>query len=156
VPNPKGQPAPQNTPTDQFKIDYGLNREVQVIHTLRSGKRVDNQVQTPPNNPNVVNEKERENLKKSTKKDDQIVIDNQEKSFVPKAPFHQRLEPARKKNHCEGILKVFKNVQMNIPFLDAINQIPSYAKFLKDLTTIKRKSYVPSEAAFATQTSCLI
>ena len=37
----------------------------------------------------------------------------------------------RKKNHCEKILKVFKNIKINIPFLDAINQIPSYAKFLK-------------------------
>ena len=59
-------------------------------------------------------------------------------------------------NHSEGILKVFKNVQIIIPFLDAINQMPSYAKFLEDLTTIKRKSFVPREAAFATQASCLI
>ena len=75
---------------------------------------------------------------------------------MPKAPFSQRLQPIRKKNHCEKILKVFKNVQINIPFLIAINQIPSYAKFLKDLTTFKRKSFVPREAAFATQASCLI
>jgi len=47
-------------------------------------------------------------------------------------------------------LNVFKNVQINIPFLDAINQIPSFVKFLKDLTT------VPREAAFTTQASCLI
>ena len=40
--------------------------------------------------------------------------------------------------------------------MDAINQIPSYAKFLKDLTTVKRKSFVPREAAFVTQASCLI
>jgi len=53
-------------------------------------------------------------------------------------------------------LKVFKNVQNNIPSLDAINQIPSYAKFLKDLTMVKRKSFVPREAVFATQVSCLI
>ena len=75
---------------------------------------------------------------------------------MPKAPFLQRLQPTRKKNHCEEILKVFKNVQFNIPFLDVINQIPSYVKFLKDLTTIKRKSFMPREAAFATQASCLI
>ena len=75
---------------------------------------------------------------------------------MPKTPFPQRLQPTRKINHCEGILKVFKNVQINIFFLDVINQIPSYAKFLKDLTTVKRKSSVPREAAFATQASCLI
>ena len=77
--------------------------------------------------------------KKSTKKDDLVVIDTQGNSFVPKAAFPQHLQANRKKNHCEGILEVFKNVQINILFLDAINPIPSYSKFLKDLTTVKRK-----------------
>jgi len=51
---------------------------------------------------------------------------------------------------------MLKNVQINILFLDAINQIPSYIKFLKDLTTVKKESSVPREAAFTTQASCLI
>jgi len=92
----------------------------------------------------------------STKKDDQVIVDRQDESFVPKAPFSQRLQPTRKKNYRGEILKVFKNVQINIPFLDSINQIPSYAKFQKDLSTDKRKSFVPHEAAFTTQASCLI
>ena len=33
--------------------------------------------------------------------------------------------------------EVFKQVQINIPFLDAIQQVPAYAKFLKDLVTMK-------------------
>ena len=156
VPNPRGQPALQNTHTSQFEIGSGSNREVQAIHTLRSGKKVDNQVQAPPNNSNLINEKEKENPKDSTKKEDQVVVDNQEKSFQPKTPFPQRLQQTRKKNHCKRILKVFKNVQINITFLDAINQIPSYAKFPKDLPTVKRKSSVPREATFATQVFCLI
>ena len=82
------------------KIGSDSNHEVQAIHILWSGKRVDNQVQAPPSNPNVVSEKEKENSKESTKKDDQVIIDNQDKSFVPKAPFPQRLQPTRKKNHC--------------------------------------------------------
>ena len=137
--NPRGQPAPQNTPTGQFEIGSDSNREVQAIHNLRSGRRVDNQVGDPPNNPNFVKKKEKEDPKDSAKKDNQVVVDNQEKSFVPKTPFPQRLQPTRKKNHYERILKVFKNVQINILFLDAINQIPSYAKFLMDLITVKRK-----------------
>jgi len=48
------------------------------------------------------------------------------------------------------------NVQINIFFLNAISQIPSYTKFLKDLATVKRKSSLPRETAFATQASCLI
>jgi len=33
---------------------------------------------------------------------------------------------------------------------------PSYAKFLKDLTTVKKKTSIPREAIFVAQASCLI
>ena len=68
---------------------------------------MDNQVYAPPNNPNVVKKKEKENPKESTEKDDQVVVDNQEQSFVPKALLSQCLQPTRKKNHTKRILKVF-------------------------------------------------
>jgi len=35
-------------------------------------------------------------------------------------------------------LETLKNVEVNIPLLDAIKQIPKYAKFLRDLCTHKR------------------
>jgi len=47
---------------------------------------VDNQVQTRPNNPNVIKKKEKENPKEPTKKDDQVV-DHQEKFFAPNPIF---------------------------------------------------------------------
>ena len=37
------------------------------------------------------------------------------------------------------ILDAFRKVAVNIPLLDAIKQIPKYAKFLKDLCTNRRK-----------------
>jgi len=37
------------------------------------------------------------------------------------------------------ILETFKKVEVNIPLLDAIKQIPRYAKFLKELCTHKRR-----------------
>ncbi|XP_068503952.1 uncharacterized protein [Phaseolus vulgaris] len=37
------------------------------------------------------------------------------------------------------ILETFRKVEVNIPLLDAIKQIPRYAKFLKDLCTHKRR-----------------
>jgi hypothetical protein len=51
---------------------------------------------------------------------------------------------------------VFKQVQINIPFLDAIQQIPSYAKFLKDLVTVKRKTNVPRKAFMTEQVSAIL
>ncbi|RDY07801.1 hypothetical protein CR513_08039, partial [Mucuna pruriens] len=46
--------------------------------------------------------------------------------FQP-GPFRQKL------------LKMFWKVEINIPFLDAIKQIPKYAKFIKELCVHKRK-----------------
>ena len=64
--------------------------------------------------------------------------------YVPKAPFPAALNgpsPFTKKGSAmEDTLEVFKRVDINIPLLDAIKQIPNYAKFLKDLCTHKRKS----------------
>ena len=85
-----------------------------------------------------------------------IVVEPSSLEVVPRAPFPHRLKEIRKKDHFEGILKVFKNVQINIPLLDAIKQIPSYSKFLKDLTVVKRKTSVPRTAVMAAQASGLI
>ncbi|RDY14454.1 hypothetical protein CR513_00473, partial [Mucuna pruriens] len=46
---------------------------------------------------------------------------------------------ARKLESDEELLKMFRKVEINIPHLDAIKQIPKYAKFLKKLCVHKRK-----------------
>ena len=45
---------------------------------------------------------------------------------------------------------------MNIPLLDAIKQIPSYAKISKDLCTVKRKLGVHNDAFTTEQSTSLI
>jgi len=47
-------------------------------------------------------------------------------------------------------------VQINIPFLDAIQQVPSYAKFLKDLITVKRKTNVPKKVCLTEHVSSIL
>jgi hypothetical protein len=54
------------------------------------------------------------------------------------------------------ILEVLKQIKINIILLDAIKQIPSYAKFLKDLCTVKRKLYVKTKAFFTKHVSAII
>ena len=39
----------------------------------------------------------------------------------------------------DEMMGLFKQVQINLSLLDAIKQVPSYAKFLKDLCTQKRR-----------------
>ena len=57
-------------------------------------------------------------------------------------PFLQRLLASKKGTNDQEILQIFKQVKINIPLLDAIKQIPSYAKFLKNSCTVKKKLYV--------------
>ncbi|XP_075644933.1 uncharacterized protein LOC142615902 [Castanea sativa] len=79
-----------------------------------------------------------------------------DKRFVPKAPFPQRLISPQKSAQFGDILEVFNHVQINIPFLDAIQQVPAYAKFLKDLVTMKRKTNVPKKAFLIEQVSSIM
>ncbi|RDX94181.1 hypothetical protein CR513_23461, partial [Mucuna pruriens] len=62
----------------------------------------------------------------------------QQEKFVP-LPFPTRIPLARKPETNEELLKMFRKVEINIPLLDAIKQIPKYAKFLKELCKHKRK-----------------
>jgi hypothetical protein len=76
--------------------------------------------------------------------------------FFPKALYPERLRAPKKNTQFAEILEVFKQVQINIPLLDAIEQVPSYAKFLKDLVTIKRKTNVPKKAYLIEQVSSIL
>ena len=78
------------------------------------------------------------------------------RKFVLKPPFPQNLKYNRKEAQFEEIQKVFKEIHINIPFLDAIKQVPSYGKFLKDLVTQKRKTNVPKKVFLAEQASSII
>jgi hypothetical protein len=78
------------------------------------------------------------------------------RSFIPIAPYPERLKAPKKNAQFAEILEVFKQVQINISFLDAIQQVPSYAKFLKDLVTIKRKTNVLKKAYLIEQVSSIL
>jgi len=62
----------------------------------------------------------------------------------------------RKFNHNSEIFETFKQVRINIPLLDDIKQVPSYAKFLKDLCTVKRKLNVKKKAFLTEQVSAIL
>jgi len=52
--------------------------------------------------------------------------------------------------------EAFSQVKINIPLLDAIQQMPSYARFLKDLCTTKRVTNVPKKAFLASSASFIL
>ncbi|CAN6586224.1 unnamed protein product [Malus baccata var. baccata] len=61
-------------------------------------------------------------------------------SSIPlNVPFPGRFRQSKKEEAEKDILETFRKVQVNIPLLDAIKQVPRYAKFLKELCTTRRR-----------------
>ncbi|CAN6687779.1 unnamed protein product [Malus baccata var. baccata] len=57
----------------------------------------------------------------------------------PNVPFPSRFLQAKNEEEEKDVLETFRKVHVNIPFLDAIKQIPKYAKFLKKLCTTRKR-----------------
>ncbi|KAL6310553.1 hypothetical protein AAG906_004813 [Vitis piasezkii] len=71
-------------------------------------------------------------------------------------PFPQALHGKKGIRNASEILEVLRQVKVNIPLLDMIKQVPTYAKFLKDLCTIKRGLNVNKKAFLTEQVSAII
>lgn len=61
---------------------------------------------------------------------------------LPEPPFPEALKKVNDKEGNSDIYETFRKCHLNIPLLDAINHIPRYAKFLKEICTAKRKPKV--------------
>ena len=79
--------------------------------------------------------------KKEEEKDNQVKVPVPPpvKPYVPPVLFPQRLQQTKLDKQFEKFLKVFKQLHINIPFADALAQIPAYGKFLKEIMSNKRK-----------------
>ena len=71
-------------------------------------------------------------------------------------PFSQALKANKKAINQAEILEVLKQVKVNIPLLDMIKKVPTYAKFLKDQCTVKRGLNVDMKAFLIEQVSAII
>ncbi|XP_050875658.1 uncharacterized protein LOC127079297 [Lathyrus oleraceus] len=59
--------------------------------------------------------------------------------YKPHIPFLQRLVKTKIEYHFRKFVEVLKKLYINIPFTEALSQMPSYAKFLKEIISNKRK-----------------
>ncbi|CAL9000822.1 unnamed protein product [Prunus brigantina] len=74
----------------------------------------------------------------------------------PNVPFPRKYMQFKKEENEKDILETFKKVQINIPLLNAIAQIPKYAKFLKDLCTNKRRFKEHEQVALSEEVSAVL
>lgn len=67
-------------------------------------------------------------------------------SVIPAQHLPYPHAPSKKENarHYARFMDIFKQLQINIPFAEALEQMPRYEKFMKDILT-KKKRYVEDE-----------
>ncbi|CAN6583732.1 unnamed protein product [Malus baccata var. baccata] len=68
----------------------------------------------------------------------------------------QKFMKSKKEQTDKEILDTFRKVQVNLPLLDAIKQVPKYAKFLKELCTNKRRFNDQETVAFIEEVSAIL
>ena len=85
-----------------------------------------------------------------------IVIkeDMMKKSMPP--TFPQALRSKKKVSNQTEILELLRQVKVNIPLVDMIKQVPTYAKCLKDLDKVKRALNIDKKAFLTEQVSVII
>ena len=120
--------------------------EVKAIITLRSGKEVDQPMPKP-----VEESRQGEELQP-----EHILLEEDSMKYRIPPPFPQALRGKKKATQQAGILEVLRQVKVNIPLLDLIKQVPAYAKFLKDLCTIKKGLGIEKKAFLTEQVSAII
>ena len=140
-PNPRGMHELSSSSDPNHRND-----EVKAVVTLRSGREV-----KPSAHKSAV--------------EDPKVVEPELEDEAPKGetvnkrthpPFPQALINKKKAINQTEILEVLRQVKVNIPLLDMIKKVPTYAKFLKDLCTVKRGFNVNKKAFLTEQVSAII
>ncbi|XP_023761614.1 uncharacterized protein LOC111910053 [Lactuca sativa] len=98
--------------------------------TLRNGKEYEG--------PKIIEEEEEMELEKEEEKSKapSKKIPIEVKVTPPLFPI--RLSKSKREREDNEIMEMFRKVEVNIPLIDAIKQVPRYAKFLKELCTSKK------------------
>ena len=120
--------------------------EVKTVVTLRSGKELRPSVPALAKTTPIVADPTEE--EQSAKREEV-------QTSVP-PPFPQALRKKKNSVNQTEMLEVLRQVKVNIALLDMIKQVPTYAKFLKDLCTVKRGFNVSKKAFLTEQVSAII
>ena len=118
------------------------NKHVKAV-MLRSGKELQAKGQSPAieevetekviqPGQNVDANKEQLNEKQSAENSTEA------KASLP-VPYPQRLKKHKLDKQFTKFMDVFKKLHINIPFADALEQMPSYVKFMKDILSQKKR-----------------
>ena len=140
-----------------------------MVVQLRSGKELSNN--RAEKIEKTEQEEEEENRRKNRKSSSELTTNIENKvqneqpgenceqkqkgkvqAYTPAVLFPQSLQKANKEEQFSKFLEIFKKIEINIPFADAITQMPNYAKFLKGILSKKKK--IVDEGVVSLTTTC--
>ena len=130
--------------------------------TLRSGRQLDSPIPPQPEPTKITPDcperpdKPHTSDQKPEPPHPTILKHPEPLSSIP-LPFPNRpIQSKTKEDVDKELLETFRKVEVNIPLIEAIKQIPKYAKFLKELCTHKRKLRGNEKISMAQNVSSLI
>ena len=146
----------QNQNKGAFPSDTQKNPKDCMVIQLRSGKEVssssrkEKKEKTDEEEEETGREEEKNMSEKTTNTEKKNLTEQPEKScelkqkekvqaYTLAVSFPQRLQKARREEQFSKFLEIFKKIEINIPFVEAINQMPNYAKFLKEILSKEKK-----------------
>ncbi|KAL5734310.1 hypothetical protein ACOSP7_032171 [Xanthoceras sorbifolium] len=147
-------PLPSNT-------ELNPNEHCKAI-TLRSGKEIENTVgsnhsqQEAEANETSIESPSTPPVRHNEKSDEPLPPVQVVKAYVPPVPFPQRLQKHKEDKNFTKFLKIFKKLHINIPFAEALAQMPSYVKFLKEILSKKRRLEDHETVALTEECSAII
>lgn len=120
---------------------------------LRSGKEYEGIITEPEevspehfasgkSTENTFAQSEAEKVPDLGKRDSVAAGPQKEKKLVqerPPPPFPQRIRKAKEEQQFGEFLEILKQLHINIPLIEAIEQMPNYSKFMKDMLTKRRR-----------------
>ena len=74
-----------------------------------------------------------------SKNQEEEAVKTKEKEYEKPLPYPKIYSRKEREKQFERFMELFKKLEITIPFSEVLQQIPSYAKFLKELITKKRK-----------------
>ena len=85
----------------------------------------------------VNNKREQQNSDEVVPK--RITFPNNPPSYTPPLPFPQKFIKTKLDAQFDKFLNIFKKLEINITFADALTQMPNYVKFMREIMSNKRK-----------------
>ena len=145
----------QNQSKDSFPSDIRKNPRDYMAVTLRSGRELEErrvEKDTDEENYAKIEKEFKQHSSQTTEEEKTAKMQLEQqikkanlgkkeevKAYEPQVPFPQRLQRAKLEEQFSRFLNIFKKIEINIPFSEALTQMPLYAKFMKEIFSRKRK-----------------